>query len=174
MIAIVAAGLLNGCASQPDPVLARKKAYERLLSFIEPGMTRRQLYALLPPRRTPVAYPSRTLTVSSMQSADVFLHYTEEYELDREFSLFVQYRLADPAEYPSPRIKISNLEYPPGSNAIDELLFGSWAKPIKSVQNPDDVIASRPTLMHPRRQGATTGTTSDRRERTSTKWRNDR
>ena len=167
---IVAAGSLNGCASAPDPVSARKNAYERLLSLIEPGMHRRQLYALLPPRRTPIAYPNRAFSGNSTLSVPVVISSMEVHELDREFSLFVQYRFANPGEYPNPQIEIGDIS----DKAIDALLFGSWSKPIKSVQNLDDEIAGRPTLMHRRRRDATTGTSSDHEGNTSTKRRADR
>jgi hypothetical protein len=107
----------SGCATQsPHPISARRRAYERLLSFIEPGMTRRQIYALLPPRRTPSALPPSVFAVAGIP---IYAHHSELHSLDADFSLFVQYRVANRREYPSRWLPLPN-----APNALDRLLHG--------------------------------------------------
>lgn len=156
-IVISTACLLSGCANPRDPLASRERAYERLLSFIEPGMTRRQLYALLPPRRTPVAHWSGPITMSGVYGGGLGLDltYSERHELDRQFFLLVQYRLADPREFPRLRVDIPKPGTAISGNAIDALLFGSWSeKRIKSAQNLDDEVVSRPDLLRSHDRGS--------------------
>jgi hypothetical protein len=130
--------LLPGCAfREKDPVAARRHAYQRIIRDLEPGMTRRQLYALCPPRRTPTAHPP---TLFGFGGGALHSLHTEDHPLDHDFSLFVIYRLANPREY-SPR------KYPQ-AKSIDDLLIASQ-QPWKSVQNLDDELAARPALRGP-------------------------
>jgi len=128
-----------GCVARPaDPLVARRHGYERLLSFIEPGMSRRQLYALLPPRRTPTALPHM---VYNNFYAGNYAYHGEAHPLDRDFSLYVQYRHANRREYPSGfgEVQVGNAIFGPGPEP----------KPIPSKQNLDDEIATPPILRGP-------------------------
>jgi hypothetical protein len=93
-LAVIAICVLTGCATRPrDPLTIRQQAYERLASFLEPGMTRRQLYALLPPQR-----PART----NVPGPGIFMfglpgpagYQSEHYPLDPDFQLNVELVLA--------------------------------------------------------------------------------
>jgi len=106
-LGLAAAILLPGCAGRPEQgalpgvayersskesVAARHRAYKRLLSFIAPGMTRRQLYALLPPARPP------EIDAELYSSAGVYtlVFVGETYPLDEDFSLSVLFIPVDP------------------------------------------------------------------------------
>jgi hypothetical protein len=122
---------VSGClTSSHSPLAARRHAYERLLGFIEPGMTRKQLYALLPPRLTPSATSPTMLGIGGVY---IYALHTEKHPLDRDFSLYVEYRLANPREYPS--------ALSPAPTSTKRML---------SKQNPDDELATRPTLLGPK------------------------
>lgn len=146
-IVIATACLLSGCASPRDPLAARKRAYKRLLSFIEPGMTRRQLYALLPPRRTSIVVQPGMFTLPPSPPS-------ERHELDPYFSLIVRYQLANPREYPAFRFDVLKGKSLISNEAIEGLLFGPPPKPVKSRENPNDQIVDRPVLVGPRRHQA--------------------
>ena len=137
--------VLSGCVtSARDPLAARRHEYKRLLSFIEPSMTRRQLYALLPPCRTPGAKPPSLFSIISFVQ---YSPHTEQHLLDRDFSLYVQYRLANLKEYPLPPFAPGRRNNP----TIDDIIFGGtqlMATPSPpSRQNPNDELICRPTLM---------------------------
>ena len=144
--------VLPSCASsQRNPLAARQRAYQRLISLLEPGMTRRQLYALLPPQRA----PSYTVSTSPFPAGSHFLpgpngYYSEIHPLDPEFHLTVSYLLAHPDSPPVVRHSITQ-------KAIDRLLFGPSfpTKTIRSKQNMEDRLFSRPRITrseqaHPR------------------------
>ena len=136
--------MLSGCtASKRDPLSARRRSYEKLLTFIEPGMTRRQLYALVPPRKTPTATPPSLSTVIGVA---MFSPHTEQHELDHDFSLRVQYRLARISEYPM-RSFPQNIRTISGASASVSGVFPDCSRP--SRENPDDELIRRPTLMGP-------------------------
>lgn len=123
--------MMGGCASpllktprEEDTRPARRRAYERLLQCIEPGMTRRQLYALLPPRRIPQV--SRPMI--AIGGIYTFSFPREEYPLDRDFSLVVEFRLASDRD-------------------IARYLSLQHKSP--SSQNMDDELVSRPFLHGP-------------------------
>src|SRR5687768_2525655 len=85
---------LSGCATTArDPLAARKKAYERLASFLEPGMTRRQVYALLPPQRPPTTWGPGSVFALPISP---FLNQVEFHPLDPAFRLRLSYTLANP------------------------------------------------------------------------------
>ena len=141
-LSLVALSVLPACATRArTPLAARHRAYERLLSFVEPGMTRRQLYALLPPSCTPSAqHPS----LSSFIGIAQYSPHTEQHPLDRDFSLRVQYRLARHSDYPPSSFTHSHHH----NVSIDDLLFvHANQKSILSRQNPDDELVRRPTLL---------------------------
>ena len=86
--------VVGGCATRPvDPLVARRQAYERILKNIQPGMTRRQLYALLPPQRTP-----EVETQPGFPSPGTQFH-REWYPLDRDFCVMADYHLANSRDY---------------------------------------------------------------------------
>jgi hypothetical protein len=147
-ITIAVLWVLSGCATNArNPLAARRQAYKRLLSFIEPGMTRRQLYALLPPCRTPEAKPPAFWgTVGITQ----YTSHAEKHPLDRNFFLHVQYRLANLKEYPLPAFAPGRRHNP----SINALLFGKvdsigpfGSKYVASRENPDDELVCRPILI---------------------------
>jgi hypothetical protein len=139
-ILLSAASLFAGCAAPPgDNIAPRRIAYQRLLRYIEPGMTRRQLYALLPPARTPLAVPPQFAAVIGTVC---YTPQTEQHPLDDKFSLSVEYRPADVRAFPKFRLT---------PKWIDEFLFPKSPppKPRPSRQNLDDELAARPVLRGP-------------------------
>jgi hypothetical protein len=76
---------------------ARQKGYERLASFLEPGMTRRQVYALLPPYRPPTTFH---YDARAQAYALVFAFpaprgsQAESHPLDPDFEMEIDYILA--------------------------------------------------------------------------------
>jgi hypothetical protein len=106
-------------------------------------MTRRQIYALLPPRRTPSALPPSVFAVAGIP---IYAHHSELHSLDADFSLFVQYRVANRREYPSRWLPLPN-----APNALDRLLHGGVPdqRRVPSKQNADDELVARPTLRGP-------------------------
>ncbi len=149
LVFAAAVALLAGCASpQLSPQAKRRKAYEGLLTFIEPGMTRRQLYALLPPRRPPTMVPSIFFIIGSIDRSP---HLQEEHSLDPEFSLLVEYQDHRPRKAVSAQPSKAAYTGAISPNAIDALLFG-MLPPVKtgrSKENPDDLLYSRPRLRGP-------------------------
>ena len=144
MVALVA---FSGCASKSsDPLAARRKAYQRLASFLEPGMTRRQLYALLPPAKRPMA---QSCISTSGAFPPACMMDREWYPLDQNLTLQVSYRLANPREYPV----TSSSKFPahPTPKEIDALLF---PRLVPSRENPNDVLLERPHVFVPATGGA--------------------
>lgn len=90
----------------------RQKAYGGLLSFLERGMTRRQLYALLPPRRTPTIVVGAVDLVFVLPRADF---QNEFHPLDADFALHVTYH---PNQTRSPRTRHSR----PSQEDMNDLL----------------------------------------------------
>lgn len=148
---IASAYILAGCAAtQPkDPLAARQKAYERLTSFLEPGMTRRQVYALLPPARIPTY---RGLPDSELQSIlglrGPFGMTSETHPLDSDFELQVSYLFAR-SEKPVLKRKPRSGKLRISAHAIDILLFGDPAKmkTYHSKQDLDDQLFWRPSVV---------------------------
>ena len=135
--------VLPSCASSPrNPLAARQRAYARLASFLKPGMTRRQLYALLPPQRTP------TYTVSASPLApgisffpSPFDYRVETHPLDPDFYLSVSYLLAHPDSAPV-------VHRPITSKTIDRFLFGPAfpTNTLRSKQDMDDRLFFSPSV----------------------------
>jgi hypothetical protein len=133
---IALAALLPSCALTPErrEQVARQKHYEQLLARVKPGMTRRQLYAILPPIGVPIATPPQCSAIIG------FAHFTplmETHLLDADFSLRTQFRVAKVSEYPS--------AWPTSMDAF--LARGTSTMP--SRQNPRDELLARPSLAGP-------------------------
>jgi hypothetical protein len=151
LVLLFAASLITGCAthtSDPnDPfgleqkqeklLASRQRAYERLASFLEPGMTRRQLYALLPPNQKPSSCNENNSPWVLPRPA--FDTRTEDHPLDEVFRLRVHYALSK-----------SNLKHVPiTEKAINRLLYGPAPNRhlVPSNEDPDDVLTARPVVM---------------------------
>jgi hypothetical protein len=81
-----------------------------------------------------------------MGGVGIYAHHAETHPLDHDFSLYVQYRLANRSEYPS------RPSSPPATaNAIDKLLWAAIPdqRQVPSKQNLDDELTIRPTLRGP-------------------------
>ena len=120
----------------------RRKGYERLTQLIEPGMTRRQLYALLPPKKVLATAGHDVFDLPPAPPSQQELHY-----LDSEFRLRVFYTLADPGHdiVPSKRLTTA------------EILSYTWEPRVvwqKSKENPDDVLSGRPAVERIRERDA--------------------
>lgn len=98
------AGCLLSCASfkkEKSGAELRKEGYEALLKTVKPGMYRRQLYAVLPPFRAPLAKPPTMLPLvltEDGKSTKTDAH-MECHELDDELFLAVYYQLKNAREY---------------------------------------------------------------------------
>ena len=159
---IISLLLLTSCASPPRTDLdLRSDAYKKILSMIEVGMTRKQLYALFPPMRRPIAKPPR---ITSICGGFVdFVSHRELYPLDRDFGILVTYRLAttnELAAYEALMRKGSKVKM----RAILTGNHASWRDYVDALKNPgpevkvpsrenmrDEVFFPPPTLtrMHP-------------------------
>jgi hypothetical protein len=121
-----------------EPLSARQKAYERLASYLERGMTRRQLYALLPPRRPPIMYPKEP--DSPFAFPVLRLPNFELHPLDGDFALYVAYDLATSKDTAQVVIR--------QPTRLQELVL---ARPIprpgrKSKEDMDDVLNFKPIV----------------------------
>jgi len=135
---------LTSCASfkkEKSGAELRKEGYEALLKTVKPGMYRRQLYAVLPPYKKPLAKPPLEGTVVALQ---LYWAHQEKHELDEECHLMVHYQLKTGREYPTKR-RVEKGMWP---STIDELLsataLGSPTndRTVPSKENPDDIILS--------------------------------
>lgn len=127
----------------------RERAYRRLVGFVKPGMLRRQLYVLLPPKDTPRATPPGIENIIGMA---VFSTHRERHLLDSDFCLEVYYQIDNAKEYGIELRKGRPKALPPSNqpNSIDALLASppaiiegvewSHGKKVPSRQNPNDVI----------------------------------
>jgi len=130
---------VGGCATRPvDPLVARREAYDRLRNNIRSGMTRRQLYALLPPRRTPEILPP-------LVDCGKCWFYKEMYSLDRDFSLEVEYHLANASDF------IARDD--PGFSNFLQYIDQSWKRthlPIGDKPRMDPLKIGLPQFDHPK------------------------
>lgn len=129
----------------------RERAYRHLASLVKPGMLRRQLYALLPPKDTPLATPPG---IESIIGVAIFSTHRERHLLDSDFCLEVYYRIDNPKEYGIELRRGKPKALPPSTqpNSIDALLASpptniegvewSHGKTVPSCQNPNDVIVA--------------------------------
>ena len=161
LFALVVMLSLASCAMPPDPLAAQRKVYEERLKKIEPGMTRRQLYALLPPCRTPTADPP---VLRQIVSLPMFTLLTEEHPLDENFTLHVEYRLAHLKEYPDP-LKQFTAEHPTIDDALSKEPV-DHSCPSKQVMA--DVLSQRPVLCQRGKSCSTTQTLAFYHELTAT------
>lgn len=155
----------SSCVATKDPVALRRESYEKLVALIQPGMTRRQLYALLPPKEVPRASPPIAFGGSPM---NWYFHHKEEHMLDRDFRLDVEYKLASHRE-----LRLYENDMKARRKELDEAIvllkrrlkdnydqfFGRVFLIINvaSRQNMDDEIAKSPQVVGPKgRQGGST------------------
>lgn len=141
----VTAGLAS-CSSltrEKSSVELRKEGYETLLKKVKPGMYRRQLYAVLPSYRKPIARPPVVGGTPFMLPCppDRYPHWAHQelHKLDDECWLVVNYQLKDGNEYPAP-------PEPRNGTSIDGLLTKAMSpsppRMTHSRENPDDIIFS--------------------------------
>ncbi len=161
----VALTFTSSCVSTKDPVVQRQKSYEKLAALIQPGMTRRQLYALLPPKEVPRASPPSAFGGSPM---NWYFHHIEEHMLDRDFMLDVEYKLASHRELRlykndmETRLKEINAARASLKRKLKDRydqFFGRGFLIINvaSRQNMDDEIVKSPQVVGPNgRQGGST------------------
>jgi hypothetical protein len=130
------AAILPGCALTPErrEQVTRQRHYQQLLAKVKPGMTRRQLYSILPPKSVPVATPLHCWAIISLPQ---FWPLRETHPLDADFSLETQYRVAKMSEYPSPW----------AGSTRPFALRGTSTMP--SRQNSRDELLARPSLAGP-------------------------
>ncbi len=174
--------LISGCAgfhfekpgSGKDQTLI---AFSEIVEGIPMGITRRQLYAMLPPAQTPIARPP---VMVSMAGVPFFSEHEEMHPLAEGLCVDVFYQLAtrkDFETYASKRerhprksngqtVGQSSSGGQLSSQMIDELLVGEAfpiAFTVRSLENPNDIVTAigpvrkasdaRPifprTIMHP-------------------------
>lgn len=155
----------SSCVSTKDPVVLRQKSYEKLAALIQPGMTRRQLYALLPPKEVPRASPPGE---SIGPPLNLYFRHREEHMLDRDFQLAVEYKLASHRELRlykndmNARMKninavMSSLKRKLKDNYDQFFGRGFLIINVASRQNMDDEIVKSPQVVGPKgRQGGST------------------
>jgi len=98
LIALATMLSLASCATHsPDPLAAQRKVYEEQLLKIEPGMTRRQLYAVLPPSSAPEVTPAGFS--GAIISIPLYDFHAERHPLGDDFDLRVEYRRVEVRRY---------------------------------------------------------------------------
>ena len=129
------ATFVSGCAT-PSTVPAKVSVsidsiYRERAGVIHQGMTRRQVYAVLPPYRRPVAVPPH---LTRCMGVAFFSSHREVHRIDAHRYVEILYRLADHTEYP-----VSTLN---GTKKIDlaGLLYLSNLPTAPSAQNRHDVV----------------------------------
>ena len=141
--AFASIALLGGCATPTQRAQAQlKREYRQKLSLVTAGMTRRELYKIFPPSSPPKAEPARLECFISMA---IFIPHREAHPLQGGFSLLIQYRLANLAEYPIP-------PYAPGGGTKDNPERSGYIleEPrFASRENPSDEILCVPQLRGP-------------------------
>ena len=155
----------SSCASTKAPVKLRQKSYEKLVSMIQPGMTRRQLYALLPPKEVPRASPPSAF---GGPPTNWYFHHKEEHLLDRDFMLDVEYNLASHRELRlykndmDARLKEINAAMVTVKRKLKDKYNQFFGRGflivnVASRQNMDDEIVKTPQLVGPTgRRGSST------------------
>ncbi len=154
VLMIIALTFTSSCVSTKDPVALRQKSYEKLVALIQPGMTRRQLYALLPPKEVPRASPQSLFPVDSRSNQN--LH--ENHRLDWDFQVRVEYKLASHKElrlYESEvrtRMKeidkaMATLKRKLKDNYNKHFGWGYLIVDVPSRQNLDDEIVEPPQII---------------------------
>ncbi|WP_395746011.1 hypothetical protein [Prosthecobacter sp.] len=153
----------SSCVSTKDPVAMRQRSYEKLVAMIQPGMTRRQFYALLPPKEVPRASPPGLfgrLPLNGQPPSDLYVHHREEHVLDRSFQLDVEYKLASHRELRlyEQDMKVRGQQLRDAHAALKRKLKdkhadllgrgGLWVT-VTSRQNMDDEIVKTPQLNGP-------------------------
>lgn len=136
----MAAGLVScsGLTRERSGAELRKEGYDMLVKTVKPGMYRRQLYAVLPPFKKPMAKPAQQWGVAGLLT---YTPHQEVHELDEECRLVIDYQLKNGGEYKDPREK----NWGRDPRTIDELMdmFASIAASrVPPKQNPDDIITS--------------------------------
>ena len=140
---VLACGLAS-CASfkkEKSGAELRKEGYEALLKAVKPGMYRRQLYAVLPPYKMPMARPPFPGAFAGLQ---LYYAHLEKHELDEECWLAVRYQIKNGKEYPEQE-PVATGKRPA---TIDELLVATELldpplhRKVPSRENPDDIILS--------------------------------
>lgn len=143
IVALMLGAGLTSCASfkkEQSGAELRKEGYEALLKTVKPGMYRRQLYAVLPPYKKPMARPpvigGRIFMLPSIPGREGYLAHQEKHELDEECWVIVNYQLRDGKEYPPPPQS--------KSLSLDSLISKPKRTPLvmRSKENPDDIIYS--------------------------------
>ncbi len=157
---VLGAGLTS-CASfkkEKTGAELRKEGYEALLKTVKPGMYRRQLYAVLPPCRTPLAEPPSMKPLVHTEdgwSTKTDAH-MECHDLDDECFLVVYYQLRNGREYgfpqsaidpPPPKRDKGSVQITPDIAHVCGFLPMSESVPFRkgqphSKENPDDIIVS--------------------------------
>jgi len=132
---------LGACASSKyrDATL-RKKGYDRIVKSIRPGMTRQQLYALLPPARRPTASPPLTNSPASQGCTQR----EDTHPLDDVCLLLVRYQLKNPAEYPPPPKSRPHTgkEEPASLEQLMDTPEGYSRTWVPSRENPGDIVTA--------------------------------
>lgn len=153
-VALMLGAGLTSCASfkkEQSGAELRKEGYEAILNTVKPGMYRRQLYAVLPPYKKPMARPPMLIDTKGF-----FLAHNERHMLDPECYFLIHYQPKDGNEYRKHKWNEPRSDIRSANKSIDGLLTeairkarggdGSWAKfeftrpEVLSEENPDDII----------------------------------
>ena len=132
---VLGAGLIScdpagGGKVQPE---SSKQHYETLLKTVKPRMSRRELYAVLPPHTTPAAFPAAFS--GRAYSAGLYYAHQEKHELDEAYFLVVEYQVRTESDYEKPaREAAAKVPLKTKTGLEFEGL------PVRSMENPDDII----------------------------------
>src|SRR5215204_3316648 len=129
LVAMSALLLISACAGRFPSPKRTVWAYTKENGVVQEGMTRRQVYAVTRPVRSPRAYPP---TLSSIIGIPFFWYHREIHEFSAGRVMEILYRRASVREYRSVPLYRNDLE----------LLSGSFneERAVRSEENPRDVV----------------------------------
>lgn len=142
LLPLLLLGVLPACTQlRQNPNAAKQQQYQQLATQAHPGMTRQQLYTLLPPLHTPTAQLPQPHTVVGVLT--LYTPQQESYALDQNFEVAAEFQLADTQGLDAYYEKKSATNQPQPVNPAPVT--------VKSQQNPADKLARSPSI---RRIGA--------------------
>lgn len=138
LLPLLLLGVLPACTQlRQNPNAAKQQQYQQLATQAHPGMTRQQLYAILPPLHAPQAEVPRPHTVVGILT--LYNPQKEAYALDQNFEVVADFQLADTTGLDAYYEKKAATNQ---STSIDSL----FPVIVKSQQNPADKLARSPSV----------------------------
>lgn len=137
LLPILLLGVLPACSQiRQNPHAATQQRYHQLATQAHPGMTRQQLYKLLPPLHAPTAQLPNPYAVVGVLT--LYTPQQESYALDQNFEVAAEFQLADTHGLDAYYEKKSATNQPQPVNPAPVT--------VKSQQNPADKLVRSPSI----------------------------